>query len=406
MRYILSDSVRKAILPIILVIGLISIVMVSGCIGQQQQSSANNGLAIKNLQISPPADQIKSRAGEFVYITFEIENVGGSKARNVNIELTGVNWVDDKSITTKAPIPVMNPPTNIGSGDVRTIEFILPMPALPEGRTVTYPITIRITYDYDTGGTIIIPGMSEQRYETDVQLGNTERVQESSQITVQQTQGTPLSIGITGPDKFVVERSDFTDRVYHITVSNVGDGLPITTSPITGQPDDGLVFFTSWVNGPGAYFTDCMGLKGSQLAGDPFYTSANGIRSVGDMFSFFYSNKNWDIGLRNVNGEWTGIVTYTKGGTTISLGGSEVDSYVHYPTILSSQYLYRDFPAIKLLPESGGKIQRPCTVRIENFPRGWMDRSGDTIAMYFDMLYTYYIEQKFDLTFTAPIIRQ
>ena len=141
-----------------LVLMIAAVVLISGCVNQRSvTTSENRGVTINSFTASP----LQAYTGERVLFDLEIENIGGTTARNVQADLFGVEgqWRDSLgniidstqtkwgSIILKPPVPSRNIP-----GDFRITQWELTTPDIPQGITANLPIEARVTYDYNTSG--------------------------------------------------------------------------------------------------------------------------------------------------------------------------------------------------------------------------------------------------------------
>ncbi len=380
---------------LLLILSLVGIISVSGCIGQSPQGSSSNGLIIKNVYTDPPSDLIK--VTDQIVIFFEVENVGAFKAKNVFVEVSGANWAPSES--TRVLLGDINPPDPITNspGGLKPVAMRIPAPIVPEGSTVTYPLKIRVTYNYGSSAAIIIPAYSEQRYQRDIQQGKLTPTTTSELIVQQSKLPTPIKVSVLGPDKMVVPNYPYEEFNYHITFTNIGDGVPITS----GQ--DGLVHGGLWITGPGAYFKNCLGLMTDSFANNPLWTTPTGINTIQNLWQFYYQNTNTRALVRYDDNSWGYAFEYSSGG--FALGINSVNAFVRYPTILDWEFLGSYINGIKLRTGTRS-VTRPCTIAIDNQGRGgWESRETDTITLNFDLRYTYYIEKDFTISITAPIIK-
>ncbi len=382
-------------IKLILIFSLFAVLAVSGCVGQSQSLSGQNGLVIRDLYTDPAEDLIK--VGEPITIYFSIENVGAFKARNVRVELSGANWAPPEA--TRFLIGDINPPDPItdSPGGLKPVVLKIPAPVVPEGTKVNFPLKIRVIYDYASSASVNIPGYSEQRYQRELQQGTSQRTV-VTQLNVQQpVLPTPIKVSLTGPDKLVVPRYPYEEFNYHITFTNVGDGVPITNGI------DGLVYGGLWVTGPGTYFTNCLGVRSDLFASNPYWSTTSGVNDITNMWDFYYSTQSTRAQVRYGDDRWGYAFDYVNGG--IAIGVNSVNSFVNYPTMLDWQYMGQNIEPVKLRTGTRS-VTRPCTIAIDNQAAGgWEFRETDTVTLNFDLRFAYYIEKDFGISVTAPIIK-
>lgn len=412
----------------ILVVLVLSVALVAGCVGQAPTILPEvNGLVIKNLNIEPPADQIQS--GEIVTITADVENVGSATARNVRAELIGAPWITP-AIAARYPLgsitlvnyaefddegdgvpgTTLTPPDpQYGlSGQLKTLQFRLPAPPLAEGQTFSPQLTIRVSYDYETSAVAQIRGYSRERYNTLYQQGKlTPPV--TTAVPVQVSKGVPISIGVLGPDKFIVYDRLYNEYTYQFTFNNIGTNLPITRDPATGHETDGLLLGTVWVQGPGVFFRRCLGVAPEALYSNTPAGLSNFLTSIqvqyADSFSAWYQNTPWGDawGIAGHIGEVFVGVTQTPAAPLAA--PASAPAYVLFPNALSWEVMGFLMDPIKL--RRGESVTKSCTIGIINDPTNpatWAARPDDSIYINAHLKYRYFVDQSIALTVTAPSV--
>jgi len=411
---------------ILLVILLVAIALTAGCIGQSPTAAAGgNGLVITNLYIDPPADQLQS--GEMMTITADIENLGSAKARHVVAELIGASWITSaisqqylqgnivlanfyelKDDVDGAPGTTLDPPDpRFGlPGQLKTIQFRLPAPLLPEGQKANFDLKIRVKYDYETSALAQVEGYSRDRYNSLYSQGKLAPPATAS-IPVQVSQNVPITISLIGPDKFIAGPGIYDEYTYQFTFKNVGDNLPITLDPVTGRETDGLLLGTIWVQGPGIFFRRCLGLAPEMLysnipAGlNQFFTSLQ--VQYQDTFSAWYQDTPWGDawGMAGKIGEVFIGISQTPTAPALSW-----PSYVLFPNAVSWEVMGFLMDPIKL--RRGESVTKSCTIGIINDPNNpatWAQRPDDTLLINAHLKYRYFVDEPVALTVTAPIVR-
>ncbi|MBI5332563.1 MAG: hypothetical protein HZB65_03250 [Candidatus Aenigmarchaeota archaeon] len=357
-------NMANSLKPIILIFAIIGILLVSGCVGQKDISGSASGIVIKNIYTDPQQDMIET--GSNLNIYYELENIGGTTARDVKSTIYGMTWIDEIDRLNKYCIPLekcnnglsLYPPDPVtkSSGGIETVAFIdikLKENLLPSGLRKTFPLKIRASYNYETSGTVSLEAYSKKRYNRDIQLGNQALITAESSIPVQTTiAGTPISVSISGPDKIIVNdaivgKESKTKYTYHITFTNIGEGYPIShdNDTISGSNDEkylgeGLLRVKEFrIEGPGVNVYSCLDYD------------ANEFR------------------------------------TALEKSPSEL--------------------TIKL---RGRSVTKSCTIEILNKPGQddqsritWNNREFNPINLYFDLTYRYFVEKDFSITVTAPV---
>lgn len=244
---------------------LAALVLALGCVGTQTTTvDVNRGLTITDFTATP------SQVTIFEPVLFEVEvaNIGGTTARNAQVDFFGVeeqwrdrngNLVDSTRTkqlgTLKPPEPARGVP-----GASKFLQDELLPPGLPQGITSSVAVEARVTYDYNTSGFIDLPAISEDEFR---------RMQINKQgttfpVTVVNSAG---PIHMTMDQRFAPIRIDTTDLgetfqswPMRIILQNVGDGFPITPEDdarIRGA--GGKITGTIEIFGPGAEFENCLG---------------------------------------------------------------------------------------------------------------------------------------------------
>ncbi|MBI5347474.1 MAG: hypothetical protein HZB66_02595 [Candidatus Aenigmarchaeota archaeon] len=231
---------------------IVLIAVVSGCVQQSQEVKydKNNGLVITDF--STDFATIEDDEEFTVYMT--VENLGGTTATDILMDLYGVSWTTPGTKTQtkmKPPDITVEPPS---PGDMKQVSWTLQAPDLPEGIKHDYRLTGRITYYYTTSAAANIRVLSSSEYKR--------RVQKGEQLTgllipVTNTYA-PVKIDIKEgvyPIKVDENGDPLQTSSYKIDFNNVGSGVPITNSV------DGLILGTITLQGEGAAFSDCLGVN-------------------------------------------------------------------------------------------------------------------------------------------------
>lgn len=253
--------------PLMLVL-LVAVVLASGCVNQRAvKTGENRGVTINSFTASPAS----AYTGERVLFDLEIENIGGTTAKNVQADLFGVegqwrdslgNAVDSTltkwgSIVLKPPVPSRNIP-----GDFRITQWELTTPNIPQGITANLQIEARVTYDYNTSGHLGVKLVSQDEFRRKQLLG--EQVKNAFEIV---NSNGPLKLSI--PERYqtpiIVDTesaAQFETYPFRVQIDNVGDGFPITPEDdgrirgIGGRLQGTIDLF-----GPGVQFDDCLGIR-------------------------------------------------------------------------------------------------------------------------------------------------
>lgn len=256
----------RIIIPIL----FIALIIVSGCIGGRQvKTDSNNGIQINTLSASP----LQVRTGEMVLIDLEIENVGGTTAQNVQVDLFGVEgqWRDSygnllTSTLTKQFGKLKPPyPDRKIPGDFKMAQWDIMTPNIPQGIPVSLPIEARVTYDYNTSGHLKVIAVSEDEYRRKQMNGESIAPPE----IINSAGPIKLSIPANYQVPIIVETTTeerYQTHPFKIEFQNVGSGFPITLEDdgrIRGA--GGKLTGTIEIYGPGVEFDDCLGVSGGKI---------------------------------------------------------------------------------------------------------------------------------------------
>ncbi|MBI2583622.1 MAG: hypothetical protein HYW25_03060 [Candidatus Aenigmarchaeota archaeon] len=397
----------------ILIFAILSIILASGCIGQSSTPLGSDGLVIENMFIDPPETDIQS--GELITIRADVQNVGSATARGVVAELIGASWLPGGSdaITTQILGDMSPPDPRFGlPGHVRQIGFRIPAPLLPEGQKANFDLKIRVNYDYETTSIAQVQGYGRERYNTLFQQGKVTPPVPSS-LPVQVSRNVPVTINVIGPDKVVVGPSQYEEYTYQITFSNVGSQLPITPRA-DGTVEDGLIWGTLWVLGPGVFFSNCLDVGPGILVNslqsvnptvyDQTFNSASFSyqEKFGDKFSAWYQDLGWD----QAYGLAAQIGSLRIGVANIPDPQLANPGYILFPNALDWQLLPVQLRPIKL--RKGESVTKSCTIGIVNTPGiggTWAGRPESSFILNAYLRYRYFIDQPLRISVSAPLAR-
>lgn len=265
---------------------ILALVFIAGCIGQRSvKVEANNGLKIMEFSADPPVAEFNDN----VLFTVGIENVGGTTAKNVDVQLFGLKgiWKElgGKEVETAGkifdndpfdpPLPAQNRP-----GDLKFFTKTVLPPELLEGVEQDFPVTAHVTFDYSTTGSIIIPTISKSLFRIKTDKG--EAVDSTPKIS---NSDGPLKISLSkGTVPIVVDerRGGHQDATFVIEFLNIGDGFPVTEKSVTvnGQPRKilGILTGSITVSGKGVFFDpqdSCLSISRTSSDTKVDFTTAN-----------------------------------------------------------------------------------------------------------------------------------
>ncbi|MBI4162327.1 MAG: hypothetical protein HY513_01480 [Candidatus Aenigmarchaeota archaeon] len=307
-----------------ILIALMALVLATGCTGgRSAKVDVNNGVTITDFSASPT----QANDGDFVLLDIEFENTGGTTARNVQVDLYGVEgqWRDSFGNlitstltqnfgTLRRPIPERNIP-----GDFRLANFNIMTKDVPEGISPVLPIEARVTYDYNTSGHLQLYAMSEGEYRRKTSLG--------------EPFPTAEIINSAGPIKL-----DLADRYRQPAIINsVSQGDPVQIIPIK-------IVFTN----------------------------------VGNGFPITEIN-NQITGLGGAGGRLTGTIDL------FAPAGIEFDNCLG---TVGGHHIDLDTTQIPLQLRESGTVPVACTLKVDKAT--WGDRPIDTIQLVFNIFYRYY----------------
>lgn len=256
---------------------ILALVFIAGCIGSRPVNiEANNGLKIEEFSADPKVAEYSDN----VLFTVSVENVGGTTAKFVSIKLFGLENIwrrqgDPLNLLGATdvergygenfdpPLPAQNRP-----GDLKIFTKTFSPPILPEGVEQDFPITARVTFQYSTTASIVVPTISKTLLKIKTDKGET--IESTPRIS---NSDGPLKIGLAkGTAPIVVDEKKGTEQeaTFVFEFVNIGDGFPVGALPglktETGTPAEtlGLLEGSITVLGPGVRFdtTDgCLGFK-------------------------------------------------------------------------------------------------------------------------------------------------
>jgi hypothetical protein len=238
---------------IILAILAISIVIaISGCITTTEvKVSSTDGIMITEFS----ADYDRYSSKEPISVSIEIENVGGTTARNTIVEILGATWTNVNPCgpwDLKPPDLTVSPPLR---GDVKACNRIIsPFTQLPEG--VEFPIQLiaRTTYDYKSNGAIQVYVFSRDFYTYNIR----ENKPIPTSYNVSNSRG-PIHIDLDARLPLIVS-SPGDEIPVNIIFKNVGSGVPIIRSGSAGESIGRLTVSLGIIGGN---FKECGYLQGS-----------------------------------------------------------------------------------------------------------------------------------------------
>ena len=174
--------------------------------------------------------------------------------------------------------PLLRPPLpeRNKAGESWTAEWVLKPPQVPEGLTVPYTVTSRTEYFYTSNGQVNVRAFNKDEFKRRQITGDPSIA--AAPLAIENVHGAPIQIvAVRGDNPMIINQDTFAGTApldyfsYTFELQNVGGGLPlpITSKDIAGAigPDaeSGFVFATITVNGPGAFFSNCLGQSGQEI---------------------------------------------------------------------------------------------------------------------------------------------
>ena len=233
----------------IFLLGLL--VLASGCVQPSEggerpvKTSATDGIVINEFS----SDLTRYESTESIPLYLEIENVGGTTAKDVNATILGASWVDN--VPTKdfgnlsPPDLTVSPPV---PGDFKTWTTTLSaFTNVPQGVETKVTLTARVEYGYSSNGAVHVDVLSKDEYKRRIQKGETI----PTAPTVENSAG-PIHIDIDprGLPPILDKKENISVL---ILLKNVGSGVPITKEGAEGNITVNLT-----VTGLNAKFVKCL----------------------------------------------------------------------------------------------------------------------------------------------------
>jgi len=254
---------------VIAILVLVSMMLVSGCVGQSSSSTPatigplpNDGLAIASFFAEPTSVDV----GDAVTFTLQVENVGGVTAANVAAYLQGVEgqW---RELTSGNPLVhysikqvrtlLPSNPTFNQAGDTDMVTWMYKTPTIAPGlQNFPADVTATVLYDYNTTGAMVIKAVGDS-------FLRTEYIAKSRTPVGPSITNTNAPVKILIPDTvssyYIRVKDSASDAAFQyfpvqFKLVNVGSGYPLTN----GIP--GAIYGTISLRGPGnPVFSECLG---------------------------------------------------------------------------------------------------------------------------------------------------
>jgi hypothetical protein len=177
---------------------------------------------------------------------------------------------DKRYVLMRYQPELMPPNPSLGrAGQSFTKEWLLKPPILPEGTNAVYPVTARTSYFYTTNAVMNLQAYSKSEYKRMTDLGQ----KADAPLVISDSPGTPIKVTVVrgGDNPIVVNPvptlpgQNYELRSYTFQFVNTGSGFPLPMSGPDIPGTSGVVFATMDIDGPGAFFYDCLGQSGSTI---------------------------------------------------------------------------------------------------------------------------------------------
>lgn len=170
--------------------------------------------------------------------------------------------------TLTPPLPERNKP-----GQSWTAEWLLRPPVLPEGVKNTYDVTARTSFFYTSNAVVNIEALNKDEFRRRQNIGDPTV---SSTPTINNVYAAPIQIAIKrGESPIIVNQDPLLGPVEYVSYTfefqNVGNGYPLPTSGLDlpggvgPEAESGFVFAVATIDGPGAFFNECLGQSGTEI---------------------------------------------------------------------------------------------------------------------------------------------
>ena len=245
-------NLEKANGRILAILAISIVIAISGCVTTEVKVSSTDGIMIT--EFSTDYDRYSSK--EPISVSVEIENVGGTTARNTIVEILGATWTNVNPCgpwDLKPPDLTVSPPLR---GDVKACNRIIsPFTQLPEG--VEFPIQLiaRTTYDYKSNGAIQVYVFSREFYTYSIR----ENKPIPTSYNVSNSRG-PIHIDLDARLPLIVS-SPGDEIPVNVIFKNVGSGVPIIRG--AGGTGESIGKLTVSLSIIGGTFKECGYLQGS-----------------------------------------------------------------------------------------------------------------------------------------------
>lgn len=238
---------------------LFAIVLISGCTAIPGfTGGGGNGLSqtltVSDSNVDP---------GTQVVLTLLVQNNGGAKATGISAQLNGLTSDWGISPGTNIGIPDLggvDTSHGINQGEADSEQWTLTPPGL--STQITYPFSVKLTYNYDTFDNVVVRAVSYSYYKTHTNF-------QSGKLSESST-GSPVSVSLRAPNAVFTGNSiplyfDFNNAGSGVVQGNTlnvniqGNGISCSRNTVTLIPDSsgvgrtGFLKCTAATSGQGDY---------------------------------------------------------------------------------------------------------------------------------------------------------
>ncbi len=192
-----------------------------------------------------------------------------------NAATLGVNQINPSARLLRFQ-PSLSPPLpeRNKAGQSWIAEWILKPPVLPEGVRSDYTVTARTSYFYTSNAQVNIRAFNKDEFKRR-QINNDPSIAPAP-LTIENVFGAPIQLVSTrGDNPMIINQDPALGPVeffsYTFELQNVGQGFPLPTTDndvpgsIGPAGEGGFVFAVASINGPGAFFNNCLGQTGQEI---------------------------------------------------------------------------------------------------------------------------------------------
>lgn len=200
---------------------LISVVLLSGCVGTGEKAGLATGIIIKEFS----SDFVEYTSGEPVVVYLTLQNIGESDAKNVKVKLFQLNpaeWGSASFPEKELPIlrravPVANIP-----GEEAIVEWELTAPHIKTSKE-EFIASCGISYEYETNATATLRFVTND-YLRSLKSTEQEKIRKSSGLVKYTSSNAPIKVSFSTQDRPFVVYKPGDKFSFQIIITNVGQG--------------------------------------------------------------------------------------------------------------------------------------------------------------------------------------